>query len=219
MRDGKTYIPLPGRTGSGDDDAKGLDIPNNDIVRRFMQLRNKYILCPVKSGLMVIDQKRAHQRVLYEKFAGILTEKGKSSQTTLFPVTIDLSAGDMLVVEEISDALVSLGFEIRQLGKNEISVTGIPADSWNPDPAEMVKILIEEYRASDGNNEMGTLERAAASLAMASSINHGTELSLEEMSTLFDSLFACSNPNYSPSGKPIINIISTAELEKRLDNP
>ena len=139
-------------------------------------------------------------------------------RTSMFPVTIDLSPGDMLIIEEVGEVLTSLGFDLRPLDKGTISVDAIPADSYNSDPELMVKNIIESYRSSDGNSELTDPERAAASLANASAINHGTELTMKEMESMFDALFACKNPNYSPSGKPVLSIIANDEFEKKLES-
>jgi DNA mismatch repair protein MutL len=185
-------------------------------IRQILQLKNKYIVCPVKSGLMLIDQKRAHERVLFEKFLGALRDNSCISQLTLFPKTIELSQGDMAILTEIEDDLLNCGFEIQYLGKSAISINAYPADSKNDDPYEMLEILLEGYRSKEKLPGDDRKEKLAAAMARAAAIPYGRPLQNAEISELFDSLFMTTNPNYSPHGKPIVSIITIEELEKRL---
>jgi DNA mismatch repair protein MutL len=185
--------------------------------RRMLQIRNKFILTPVKSGLMLIDQKRAHERVLFEKFLGQLSENRNISQKRLFPCEIELSRGDFELLSEIKDALALAGFTFTAETGTRVSVTGCPADHWvsSPDPEIMLKIIIDEFKARSDNHENDINERVAASLAAASAIPYGKSLTNIEMEELFDSLFSCKAPNYSPSGKPVLTILTIEDLEKK----
>jgi DNA mismatch repair protein MutL len=183
--------------------------------RKFFQVKNKYIVCPVKSGLMVIDQKRAHERVLYERFLQCLSEKRAISQVDMFPVTAELNPADYYILKEIEGDLEILGFSIRYTGKNKITINGRPADSSSSDPLEMLEILIEDFKKTQTDPKTGAKEQVAAGMASASAIQYGKVLSHGEMEDLFDTLFACHAPNYSPKGKPVINIITLEEIDKR----
>jgi len=199
---------------------KGDNIPEqvekiSETGRKFFQIKNKYIVCPVKSGLMLIDQKRAHERILYEKYLECLSKNRSVSQTELFPVTIDLNPADILILKEIGDNLETLGFTILFTGKNKISIKGRPSISGSSDPVETLSILIEEYRSTQSDPSTGAGEKLASAMARASAIPYGKVLSLDEMENLFDNLFACSSPNYSPGGKPVIIIITLEDLDKK----
>jgi len=199
---------------------KGDNIPEqvekiSETGRKFFQIKNKYIVCPVKSGLMLIDQKRAHERILYEKYLECLSKNRSVSQTELFPVTIDLNPADILILKEIGDNLETLGFTILFTGKNKISIKGRPSISGSSDPVETLSILIEEYRSTQSDPSTGAGEKLASAMARASAIPYGKVLSLHEMENLFDNLFACSSPNYSPGGKPVIIIITLEDLDKK----
>ncbi|MCU0472764.1 MAG: DNA mismatch repair endonuclease MutL [Bacteroidales bacterium] len=183
--------------------------------RKFFQIKNKYIVCPVKSGLMLIDQKRAHEKVLYERFMDCLSKNRAVSQTELFPLTIELNPVDYQVLKEIEDDLKLLGFTIQFSGKNNITVKGCPSGSASSDPAEMLEILIEEFKSTQADPSKGAKERLAAAMAGASAIPYGKMLTQNEMADLFDTLFACPSPNYSPKGKPVINIITLEDLDKK----
>ena len=186
-----------------------------EAERRFLQIKNKYIVCPVKSGLMLIDQKRAHERVLYERFMECLSKNRPVSQTELFPLTIELDPVDFSVLEEIRNDLKILGFTIDFTGENKIILKGRPSNSISADLVEMLEIIIEEYKSTRTDPSAGAKEKLAAAMAGASAIPYGKALAQSEMENLFDSLFACSAPNYSPKGRPVINIITLDDLDKK----
>jgi DNA mismatch repair protein MutL len=183
--------------------------------RKFFQIKNKYIVCPVKSGLMLIDQKRAHERVLYERFLECLSQNRSVSQAELFPVTIDINPVDFHALKEIENDLKLLGFALQFTAKNKITIKGRPSDSASSDPVEMLEILIEEYKSTQADPSTTAREKLASAMAGASAIPYGKTLVQSEMEDLFDALFACPAPNYSPKGKPVIIIITLEELDKK----
>jgi DNA mismatch repair protein MutL len=183
--------------------------------RKFFQIKNKYFVCPVKSGLMLIDQKRAHERVLYERFLECLSNNRAISQVDMFPVTAELNPADYFILKEIEGDLELLGFSIQHTGKNKITINGRPADSNSSDPLEMLEILLEDYKNTKADPSAGAKEKVAAGMACASAIRYGKVLSQGEMEDLFDTLFACQAPNYSPKGKPVISILTLEEIDKR----
>jgi DNA mismatch repair protein MutL len=183
--------------------------------RKFFQVKNKYFVCPVKSGLMLIDQKRAHERVLYERFLECLSNNRAISQVDMFPVTVELNPADYFILKEIEGDLELLGFSIQHSGKNKITINGRPADSDSSDPLEMLEILLEDYKNTQAEPSASAKEKVAAGMACASAIQYGKVLSQGEMEDLFDTLFACQSPNYSPKGKPVISILTLEEIDKR----
>jgi len=188
---------------------------NEATQRKLFQIKNKFILCPVKSGLMLIDQKRAHERVLFEKFMESLGSNRSVGQASMFPVTVEMSPEDLMMLKEIEDDINLLGFDIRHLGNNVISINCQPADSTSFNPGELLRTALELYKNTETDPVTTMKERVASSMARASAIPYGKILTQSEMEDLFDSLFACSSPNYSPAGKPVINIITLEELDKR----
>jgi DNA mismatch repair protein MutL len=186
-----------------------------ESLRKFFQIKNKYLVCPVKSGLMLIDQKRAHERVLYERFLECLSNNRAISQIDMFPVTAELNPADNFILKEIEGELKLLGFSIDHSGKNTITINGRPADSDSSDPLEILEILIEDYKNSQADPSAGAKEKVAASMACASAIQYGKVLTQGEMEDLFDTLFACQSPNYSPKGKPVISILTLEDIDKR----
>jgi len=186
-----------------------------ETQRKFFQIKNKYIVCPVKSGLMLIDQKRAHERVLFEQFQYSLGNNRHVSQADLFPVTAELNPSDYFIIKEIEEDLNLLGFNIDHSGKNKITINGIPSGSGTNNPVEMLEILLEDYKTTQENPLSGAKDKVASAMAVASAIPYGKVLSQNEMEDLFDRLFACQSPNYSPKGKAVINIIPLEEIDKR----
>jgi DNA mismatch repair protein MutL len=183
-------------------------------LKKILQLKQKYILSPVKSGLMVIDQKRAHERILFEQFMEVLKSDSVASQQQLFPQTIELDAGDAELLKNILGDLLSLGFDIREFGKNTFIINGTPGVLDVSSPEIIVEKLLEEYKNSPVDAKAKAKEQVAISLAKASALDYGTELKQEEIDHLIDNLFACSTPNYSPEGKKVLTIIPFEDIEK-----
>jgi len=164
---------------------------------------------------MLIDQKRAHERVLYERFLECLSNNRSISQIDMFPVSAELNPADYFILKEIEGELELLGFSIEHSGKNNITIKGRPADSDSSDPLEMLEILLQDYKNSQADPSSGAKEKIAAGMACASAIQYGKVLSHGEMEDLFDTLFACQAPNYSPKGKPVISILTLEDIDKR----
>lgn len=182
--------------------------------KKTLQLKQKYILTPVKSGLMVIDQKRAHERILFEKFMDVLKSDSVASQQLLFPQTIELNPADSAILLAILPELLSLGFDIREFGKNTFIVSGTPGVLDVSSPELIVEKLLEEYKNSPVDARSKAKEQIAISLAKASSLEYGIDLKQEEIDHLIDNLFACATPNFSPDGKKVLTIIPTPDIEK-----
>lgn len=182
--------------------------------KKTLQLKQKYILTPVKSGLMVIDQKRAHERILFEKFMEVLKSESVASQQLLFPQTIELNPADSAILLNILPELLSLGFDIREFGKNTFIISGTPGVLDVSSPELIVEKLLEEYKNSPVDARSKAKEQIAISLAKASALDYGTDLKQEEIDHLIDQLFACSTPNFSPDGKKVLTIIPTTDIEK-----
>ena len=187
---------------------------DKDAGKRLIQIRNKYILSPVKSGLMLIDQKRAHERILYERFMEGFKNDKAAAQQQLYPEKIELTTEDYLILEDILNDLVTLGFDIRNFGKNTVVVNGYPSTIDSQNPKDLIMAFIHEYKSSGNDIKAGAKEKLAASLAAASSIDYGKILAQREMQEIVDTLFACQDHNFSPTGKVIVTIITVDEIEK-----
>jgi len=183
--------------------------------RKFFQIKKKYIVCPVKSGLMLIDQKRAHERVLYEHFMEGLSNNQAVSQVDMFPITTELNPSDIYILKEIAGELELLGFNFQLSGKNKITISGRPSGSYASDPLEVLEILLEDYKNTQADPSIEAKTKIAAAMAGASAIPYGKVFNQREMEDLFDTLFACQAPNYSPKGKPVLTIITLEEIDKK----
>src|ERR1035437_3497310 len=183
------------------------------------QLHNKYILAHIKTGMIVIDQQAAHERILFENYLELVDKHKGVSQQQLFPQTLEFSAGDAVILKELHEELQALGFDINGFGKNTFIVHGIPADISDQNIFELLEKLIEDYKSSQGSkSELGNAKKEIVAKAMAKnlSIKSGEPLNNEEMSHMVDELFACKMPYASPSGKPTLITISLDELDKKL---
>jgi DNA mismatch repair protein MutL len=179
-----------------------------------MQLKQKYLILPVKSGMMVIDQRRGQERILFERFLEILKTEKISSQQILYSHTFELNAADAGLLMEILPDLQALGFDIREFGKETFIINGIPSIVETSSPVEIVERLLEEFKNSPVNSRNLLREQVAGSLARASVMNYGEDLLPDEIDRLVDQLFACSSPNFTPDGKPVLTIIPIEEIDK-----
>ncbi len=191
-------------------------IEEQQNAKSSVQFKNKYILTPVKSGLMVIDQKRAHERILYERLMQVLENHEVASQQQLFPETFELNASDSTLLSSILPDLRALGFDIRDFGKNSFIINGTPGVLNTSSPLEIIESLLEEYKNSPANQQEKARETVAISLAQASAIPYGQTLKPGEINELIDNLFACQTPNFSPKGKKILSIMPLEDFEKLL---
>lgn len=183
--------------------------------RAFIQLNNRFVVTRVKSGLMIIDQQSAHERILFEKFMEKAGNKKSDSQQLLYPLTVNLSAPEEELVSELLDEFNSIGFVIEHFGRNSFIIQGVPSDL----PAENVQALFEAVLQTYKHNQLGLKidkqTNLLRSMARNLAIKPGKALLPEEMQSLIDDLFTCKIPEVSPSGRKIILMISTEEIEKQ----
>lgn len=164
---------------------------------------------------MVIDQKRAHERILYENYLVNLSMGPVSAQQELFPQTIELNPADYTLLSEMVDDLSTLGINIGLLGQNTISVNTLPANAKNSNPEQLIHEFISSFKENTSNQEVDIHQKLAISLSKASAIPYNKQLEPIEMQDLVDKLFACQHPNISPGGRPVISMIELGEIEKR----
>ncbi len=195
--------------------SKGFDDNEENTNSRFFQFKDRYILISVKSGLMVIDQKYAHERILYEQYLESLSSGQSVTQKELFPQTLEFNAGDYSLLMDSQEDLSLLGIEINSLGQNTISINSLPASIKIVDPVKFVEDILVSLKENQSKPLDDAHQKLAASMAKAASIGYIRTLSRIEMQDLVDKLFACQHPNFSPEGKTILTIISLDELEKK----
>jgi DNA mismatch repair protein MutL len=182
----------------------------------FMQVHNKYIIAQIKTGLMIIDQHVAHERILYERALDSLNSNSPFTQQLLFPQTIEFTPADIAIVKELKDYLVNLGFDLRIFGKNTVILYGVPPEVKQGTEKKILQEIIELYK-ENSNAEPGLSEREnlAKAFACKTAIKAGDKLTPEEIQVLIDQLFLTRNPYVCPHGRPIIIKISIEELDKR----
>ena len=178
------------------------------------QYKGQYILVPVKSGLMWVHQRRAHIRVLFEKYRQQMSERRGASQGVLFPERVELSMNESLVLESISDDLVSLGFDISSLGGATFVLNGVPVGIEGLQPVKLLTDIIHSVMEQTGDVAEKVRDRIAAAMAKAVAIVSGQLLSQDEMASLIDDLFNTSMPSHTPDGKSVIHIMSDSEIDR-----
>ena len=178
------------------------------------QYKGQYILVPVKSGLMWVHQRRAHIRVLFEKYRQQMSERRGASQGVLFPERVELSMNESLVLESISDELVSLGFDISSLGGGTFVLNGVPMGIEGLQPVKLLTDIIHSAMEQTGDVAEKVRDRIAAAMAKAVAIVSGQLLSQDEMASLIDDLFNTSMPSHTPDGKSVIHIMSDSEIDR-----
>ena len=188
----------------------------SDIERSALhyQYRGQYIVTEVRSGLMVIDQHRAHTRILYNRYKAQLNGQPSSSQGLLFPELIQFPMSDAPLLEEIQDELHALGFEMSSLGGGSYSVRGMPAGFEGIDPRRLLDDIVETLKVSGQHMEDELHHRMALAMARDAAIPVGGVLTQPEMENLVDELFQQDEPNYTPDGKVIVAIFPHEALEK-----
>lgn len=181
-------------------------------IANVFQFKNRYIFCQVKSGLMIIDQKKAYERIIFEKLIGSVEGNFPASQQTMFPEIIEFTAEDTMIINELSENFKKLGFDINSFGKNTFIINGTPGyleiNQWK----DIIVESIEHYKIFE--EEKSIIEKLSISIAKSSSKNFNNKLSPKEMNNIINSLFQCSVQNYTPDGKLIISMLTESEIEK-----
>ncbi len=204
--------------GDGGGDSDTIILPSEKPVSdtQFLwQLHNKYIFTPIKSGLMIIDQHVAHERILYEKGLAALEDKGAFAQQLLFAHTFKVSAGDFALLGEVRDELERLGFTLRLAEPDMVTVEAVPQEVRPGMEESILEEMLEQYAEYQLSGITDRRHNVAASYGCRAAIKAGDKLSAVEMQTLIDQLFATSNPYVCPHGRPIVIRLSLDELDRR----
>lgn len=176
------------------------------------QFQQKYIIRASKTGLMIIDQQAAHERVLFEKYLFRLKNKPGNSQQSLFPQTVTLGASDFAMVNEVQHELMALGFRFDLFGKNTFLVTGVPVGVEGSEK-ELFEGLLEQFKKNQSELQLPVQDNLALALAKRSSVKSGQKLAPEEIKSIVEGLFSCSKPNFSPDGRPTFFTFETSKIE------
>lgn len=168
----------------------------------LFQLHFAYIVAPTSRGFMLIHQQLAHERILYERYIAAANGKSIPTQRSLFPVTLQLSASDAVLLQELSADLNQLGYHIEPFGNNAFVIQGTPADVSTGNEKLAIENLLEQYKHFTSDLKFSRREKLIRSLAWQNAIKPGTQLALDEMRALTTDLFKCSQPNVTASGNP-----------------
>ncbi len=186
-----------------------------DLEAGLFQVNGKYIIAKVKSGLMVINQYSAHQRIIYDLMMERLSKIHPGSQTSLFPHTLSLTPGDADILRELGGLMKKLGFGIEAMGVNTFVVNGIPADMEESDPAELIENILENFKQNQADVKIDKNICLALSVARQMAVKPDRLLQNREMINIINELFACKTPEIAPDGSPTLRIITIEELNSR----
>lgn len=213
------------------DHSKGFSSPEKEISHQkistekrqevagettfITQLHNKYILSQIKSGLMIIDQHVAHERILYEKALARFDTDMPFSQQLLFPLSVSLDAASFQLLKTLNEQLEKIGFEFKFFSDNTVVIEGVPEDIKSGSEERILRELIEEFMINEREKKLEQRDNIAKSYSCKTAIKAGDKLSDREMRQLIDQLFATSMPYVCPHGRPIVIKISLEEFDRR----
>ena len=215
-KDGNGSIRFPVENASVDlftpDDT---DMPEQtDFYSVHYQYKNRYILTSVKSGLMIIDQRRAHIRILFDRFLNQIQQNKGVSQRVLFPDIIEFSASESAMIPYLIDDFEAVGFDLGNLGNNSYSINGVPSEIENVNAVELVHNMVSASLETGSDVKDEIQESLALSMAYAAAIPYGCKLSAEEMAGMVDNLFSSGGHKYTPDGKTIISVFPDEDIDK-----
>ncbi|MDQ4140050.1 MAG: DNA mismatch repair endonuclease MutL [Bacteroidota bacterium] len=196
------FLNGAGKTSSGDQSSK-----------KALQVHQKYIMVQVKSGIMLVDQQAAQERILYEQFSASLQKNTGSSQSLLFPQVVQLSPGDYDLLQQLTKEFNALGFVFSEFGKHTIVLNGIPADVPARDEKALLEELLEQYKNNQQEITLSIKENLARAMAKRVASRYTSRLTDMEMNALVDKLFACQTPNYTPSGQKTLVMMEMGQLQ------
>lgn len=183
----------------------------------YYQYKGRYIVTSMKSGLMMVDQRRAHVRVLYQRYLAQLAEQGCTSQGLLFPEMLTVSMAQSVVMDQLLEDFLHLGFDISNMGGGSYAIQAVPVGIDGIDPIKLVSNMLNDAIEKGNVSKNETHQALALTMARSAAIVVGQVLSQDEMSALIDELFACEVPAYTPNGKKTFVIIDDDELFTRFN--
>ena len=190
----------------------------NDIeqeIKRTYQIHKKYIVSPIKSGMVIINQKRAHERVLYEEFLTNMTVQQASSQRLLFPLELFFSPNEIELVRELQLSLENLGFIFDAFAESSIVISGLPITITESKASIVLDDLLTDLQNGIVTDSFSQNDTIAKSMCKSLAVRTGTYLTEKEQESLVHNLFACKEPNVSPFQKPTFITMSVEDLDKK----
>jgi len=196
-------------------DTTIFDETSVENTKTTFQLRQKYIVSTIASGMVVIDQNRAHQRVLYEQLLKQLTSKEATTQQLLFPLQLPFSPSDIAIIKQLQPDLEFAGFEFSEVLEETLTITGVPVGVSDSEVSIVLEQLISDVEHDVPEQNFSASDLLAKSLAKSLSIKTGQTLTNKEQEHLVDSLFACKEPSVSPTNKPTFITLGVDDIEKK----
>jgi DNA mismatch repair protein MutL len=191
------------------------ELQKEAVQFQVFQLNNKYLVTTYNNNVLIVDQQRAHERIVYEHYLNSRREGGRmSSQQLLFPEQVELSANDFALVKDLLEEFRSLGFEIEIFGKNSIVVNGVPSDMQEFNTRETVEGIVETYKLNTIDARVEKRDNLCRAIARNIAIRTGKVLEQDEMKLILNHLFQCENPLYTASGKTVMMDVDHREIEK-----
>jgi DNA mismatch repair protein MutL len=180
-----------------------------------LQLQNKYIVSPLKNGMMVIHQNLAHQRILYEELLKNITVKEAVSQQLLFPLQLHFSTLDVEIIEKVREQLEHTGFIFSELKEETVEISGIPVQILESHVVNLLSQLVHDIKEEVPDSGFSQNDMLAKSMAASMAIKTGVSLNKEEREHLINQLFACKEPTVSPTNKPVFTTLDVSDLDKK----
>ena len=187
----------------------------DQAVHKTYQIHKKYIVSSIKSGMVIVDQQRAHQRVLYEQFLVNMTVLQASSQQLLFPLNLFFSSSEMELIGELQLSLMNTGFVFEETNKDHIVISGIPVNVTESEVSIVLEQLLSDLQDGIPENSFSQNDTIAKSMAKSLAVKTGTHLTEKEQENLVNGLFACKDPNVSPFYKPTFITMRVEDLDKK----
>ncbi|MBF7090537.1 DNA mismatch repair endonuclease MutL [Flavobacterium sp. ALJ2] len=184
-------------------------------VHKTYQIHKKYIVSPIKSGMVIVDQQRAHQRILYEQFLHNMTVNQASSQQLLFPLNLFYSSTDLEIIKELQLSLVNTGFVFESSSEDHIVISGIPVNSTESEVSLVIEQLLSDLQDGIPESSFSQNDTIAKSMAKSMAVKTGSYLTEKEQDNLVNGLFACKDPNISPFQKPTFITMRVEDIDKK----
>ena len=190
---------------------------DNDIEpqQSTYQIHNKYVISKIKSGMLVIDQHRAHERILYEDFLQNITVKEAMSQQLLFPLQLHFSPQEITIIAQVQDDLSHTGFVFSKIEKESIEITGVPVGVPDSEVSIILEQLISDVENEVPDSNFSATDLLAKSMSKSLAIKTGQNLTIQEQEHLVNKLFACKEPNVSPNNRPTFVTMTLDELDRK----
>ena len=201
------------------DQTENREFPSETVGQKgnvqFIQLDASYIITTMKSGILVIDQQLAHQRVLFERFLNQIENQTMHAQQELFPQHISLNINDASLLKEMMPDLENLGFQLEMANATTFVIKGTPADSAGIDAVGLVEKMLENYKQHRSDLQLERKLNLAHTMAVQLAVKTQTNLTDVEMQNIVDQLFACNMPDTAPDGRKVFFIVSVDEMKTR----